>query len=242
MCAVKNLIMKKYLFLAIALLAFGACNKVKPIKEEIKYKVPTEAEAIDLGLPSGTLWAPYNIGAERPQDVGNYFAWGETTGYNEGKTIFNDKTYKWCQGTFTSLTKYNTDPKNGDVDNLTELELADDAAYVCWGSNWITPTNDQLKELVDPKNTTCSHTTMGKTAGMMIISNTNSNMLFIPFAGTYLDGDCYDLGEGGYYWSRDLSSYNTISAFSASGSEDGWCQDSWANRWSGLSVRAVINK
>ena len=90
-------------------------------------------EYVDLGLPSGTLWATCNIGASSPEDYGYYFAWGETEPYDEngGKTTFNWSTYKWCNGDYNKITKYcdnSSYGNNGFTDGKTELDPDDDAA------------------------------------------------------------------------------------------------------------------
>ena len=105
---------------------------------------PDEHEWVDLGLPSGTLWATCNVGADNPEDYGDYFAWGET----EPKVIYNWSTYKWCNGSVNTMTKYCTDSGYGTVDNKTELDPADDAATVNWGTSWRMPTLEQLDELL----------------------------------------------------------------------------------------------
>ncbi|MCI7430492.1 MAG: hypothetical protein MSS84_06410, partial [Bacteroidales bacterium] len=68
---------------------------------------------VDLGLPSGTKWATCNVGASTPEEYGNYYAWGETT----PKAYYDWSTYKWCNGSKTTLTKYNTSSSYGTVDN-----------------------------------------------------------------------------------------------------------------------------
>ena len=93
-----------------------------------------EVASVDLGLPSGTLWASCNVGATKPEEYGDYFAWGETKGYNSGKTTFNWDTYF-----DSSFNKYNLSG------GLTELALEDDAAYVNWGSNWRMPSFDHAR-------------------------------------------------------------------------------------------------
>ena len=81
-------------------------------------------EWVDLGLPSGTKWATCNVGATKPEEYGNYYAWGET----ETKTTYNWSTYKWCNGSAETQTKYCTNSDYGTVDNKTVLDLEDDAA------------------------------------------------------------------------------------------------------------------
>ncbi len=162
---------------------------------------------VDLGLPSGTLWATMNVGASKPEEYGDYFAWGETEGYNSGKTsFFFLESYKWCKGSSNTMTKYCTDSSygyNGFMDKKTELDPEDDAAYVNWGSKWRMPTYDQLKELRDQ----CSWTwmTINNVKGYLV-EGKNCNAVFLPAAGyrsnTWLNG----AGSGGNYWSRTLNS------------------------------------
>lgn len=104
---------------------------------------PYDHEWVDLGLPSGTLWATCNIGASSPEESGDYFAWGETA----PKETYNWETYKWCNDRDNTVTKYCTTDIYGTVDNKTELDLEDDAAYVNWGSSWRMPSMEQIKEL-----------------------------------------------------------------------------------------------
>ena len=94
---------------------------------------------VDLGLPSGTLWAAYNVGAEAPEEYGDYFAWGET----QPKNDYSWATYKYSVGDKYHLTKYCNVAEFGNegfVDNLFFLQPTDDAATVNWGGNWRTPT------------------------------------------------------------------------------------------------------
>ena len=161
-------------------------------------------EYVDLGLPSGTLWATCNIGASSPEDYGDYFAWGETTGRNSGKTNFAWSNYKYCNGSYNNLTKYCTLSSCGTVDNLTELELSDDAAYVNWGSNWRMPSYDQITELINSNYTTTTWTTQNGVYGRRITSKSNGNSLFLPAAGYRYDTLINVAGSGGFYWSRTL--------------------------------------
>ena len=114
---------------------------------------------VDLGLPSGTLWATCNVGAETPEGYGDYYAWGET----EPKTTYNWSTYQYANGTSLDdlqLTKYCSQfffGYDGFTDNLTTLLPEDDAATVNWGAGWCMPTADQWGELLD--NTSIAWTT-----------------------------------------------------------------------------------
>ena len=99
------------------------------------------------------------------------------------------------------------------MDNLTELELSDDAAYVCWGHMWTMPSKEQFEELINSSYTTTSWTTQNGVNGRLITSKSNGNSIFLPAAG-YYSGSSLDYGGSfGYYWSRTLSSSSTSSAY-----------------------------
>lgn len=176
----------------------------------VVYVIQNEDELyVDLGLPSGTLWATMNVGATSPEDYGDYFAWGETEGYNSGKTTFDLSAYKWCKGTETSMTKYcnnSRDGYNGFTDNKTELDPEDDAANVNWGSDWRMPSKEQLSELVNSDNTSTEWTTVNGVNGRKITSKSNGNSIFLPAAGFYVEWSLVNAGSDGYYWSRTLGS------------------------------------
>ena len=158
-------------------------------------------EYVDLGLPSGTLWATCNIGASSPEDYGDYFAWGETT----TKSTYNWSTYKYCNGSNTTMTKYCTNSSCGTVDNKTELDLSDDAAYVNWGSQWRMPSKAQFTELINSSYTTTTWTTQNGKYGRKITSKSNGNSMFLPAAGCRYDASRVLAGSYGHYWSRSLT-------------------------------------
>ncbi len=152
-----------------------------------------EHEWVDLGLPSGTLWATCNIGADSPEEYGEYFAWGET----EPKEYYDWSTYKWCNGSKNTLTKYCTNSNYGTVDNKTELEPEDDAAYVNWGPSWRMPTLEQYKELLS--KCYCIWSSNG-----FHVMGPNGNTLFLPNAGNRLNESINGVESCGRYWSRTL--------------------------------------
>ena len=197
-------------------------------------ETPISHEWVDLGLPSGTLWATTNIGATNPEDYGDYFAWGET----EPKDVYDWGIYKWCNGSYNTMTKYCTNSSygyNGFMDNLTELDPEDDAATVKWGAEWRTPSLDQMQELMD--NCTSEWTTRNGVNGRLFTSNINDASLFLPAAG-FRERELLSAGTYGYSWSRTLYSSYPGSAYSlnfASGDVD-WYDD---GRVHGRSVRAV---
>jgi len=191
-------------------------------------------EYVDLGLPSGTLWATCNVGASSPEDYGDYFAWGETA----PKDNYNWSTYKWSNGSYTTMTKYCTSSSygyNGFVDNKTELDPEDDVAYVNWGPSWRMPTTEQQRELYE--NCSSVWTTQNGVNGRLF-TGPNGNTLFLPAAG-YRWGESLDVaGSWGSYWSRTLLSYGPCYAcdlYFGSGTV-GWGS---FYRGYGFAVRAV---
>jgi len=161
-------------------------------------------EYVDLGLPSGTLWATCNIGANSPEEYGDYFAWGETQGYLSGIKIFSWETYKWCNGSSNTLTKYNNVEEFGFRDNKAKLGFDDDCAYVNWGTNWRLPSHVQLEELINRNYTTTEWTTLNGVFGYKITSKTNGNSIFMPAAGYRDNSSLKKDGTYGYYWSSIL--------------------------------------
>ena len=140
-----------------------------------------EPEYVDLGL--SVKWATFNVGATSPEDYGDYFAWGDT----EPKENYNWATYKWCEGTDKTMTKYCSDSNygnNGFTDNKMELDLSDDAAHANWGGNWRMPTDAELTELRE--QCTWTWTTQDGVNGYKVTSKTSGytdKSIFLPAAG-----------------------------------------------------------
>ena len=163
-------------------------------------------EYVDLGLPSGTLWATCNVGASKPEEYGNYYAWGETT----TKSNYDWSTYKWCRGSYDSQTKYNTRSDYGTVDNRTVLEMSDDAARANWGGDWRMLTTEEWKELHD--KCTWTWTTQGGKNGYCV-TWPNGKSMFLPAAGYRHGTSLYGAGSGGRYWSSSLCSSSPSGAY-----------------------------
>lgn len=168
-------------------------------------------EYVDLGLPSGTLWATCNVGAETPEGFGDYFAWGET----RPKDVYDWGSYKYGDSINHrfELTKYCTDMlygQNGFVDSLTVLEPADDAATANWGADWRMPTRREWEELF--ATTTIVWTTQNGVGGRLL-TGPNGNSIFLPAAGYRMDGDCVG-PELGIYWSSSVHTDFTIRGWS----------------------------
>ncbi len=162
-------------------------------------------QAVDLGL--SVKWANINIGANAPEESGDYFAWGET----EPKDYYDWETYKWCNGSKNTMTKYCTTSLDGTVDDKTTLDLEDDAAHANWGGTWRMPTHDEFTEL----RTKCSWewTTRNGVNGQKV-TGPNGNSIFLPAAGFRYDNSFNLAGSTGYYWSSSLRKFYNDSAYS----------------------------
>lgn len=193
----------------------------------------TVPEYVDLGL--SVIWAAFNIGATTPEQYGDYYAWGET----KTKSDYCWSTYKWCHGSYTTQTKYNTKSSYGTVDNKTTLDATDDVAHVKWGGNWRMPTKAEQDEL--RTNCTWTWTTLNGVNGYRVTSKKTGytdRSIFLPAAGCRDGTSLYDAGSGGYYWSSSLRTDGPGGAWNinfGSGHAD-WYN---SNRLYGRSVRPV---
>ena len=134
-----------------------------------------KVEYVDLGLPSGNLWAKCNLGASSPEAYGDYYAWGEV----EPKQEYTKSNHKWYKEGAPSqgFTKYNNE------DGKLTLEDEDDAVIQKLGNGWRTPTLADFRELTNQKYTTIEKTTLNGVAGYQITSKKNKKSIFIPCAG-----------------------------------------------------------
>lgn len=167
--------------------AYAVNNKGTAYGEEVIFTTLSlnGHEYVDLGL--SVKWATMNVGASKPEDYGDYFAWGET----EPKDYYDLSTYKWYNSLDSTLTKYCI------VSLDTRLELNDDAAYINWGGAWRMPTYDELIELCN--ECTWEETTLNGVKGYKVISKSNNNSIFLPAAGiSWRDLNQGTLGAGVY--------------------------------------------
>lgn len=196
----------------------------------------------------GLKWATMNIGANSVTDYGQYFQWGDTTGYvaaNVGSSGTTDKKqFNWVDYKFsggrtspgnTGMTKYNS------TDGKTELDKCDDAARANWGGAWRMPTLEECAFLEDYVNTAWTTDYQGSgVAGKICTDKTDSSkVLFFPAAGYCNNGSVSNVGNYGYYWSTSILSDIKV----------GWRLNLWSfpgpftsysNRHYGIPVRAVI--
>ena len=192
------------------------------IRQKVQKKNPYDA--IDLRLPSGTLWCSHNVGTQKPEEYGDYFAWGET----EPKKEYTWDTYRFINK--NNFTKYN------DKDNKTQLDLEDDVAHVILGGDWHMPTKEQMQELID--ETTSKWITQNGVKGRLF-TGSNGNSIFIPAAG-YHYGFYYEyVRMNCILWSSTLSKHplNSYYLFFASEGINIYCID----RFYGYPVRGVIS-
>ena len=199
--------MKKLFYLLSLLLAalLVSCSSAETDnKDADDVKEPSTSDRInpanghayvDLGL--SVKWATCNVGANAPEEYGDYFAWGET----KPKDCYDWSTYKWCNGSNTTLTKYCTDSDYGTVDNKTVLDLADDAAHANWGGAWRMPTKEEQQELQN--NCTWTWTTQNGVDGYTVKSKINGKSIFLPLAGE-CSGFAQSPFDFGRYWSSSV--------------------------------------
>ena len=224
----------------------------KKAKEEADRKAFNGHEWIDLGL--SVKWAAYNLGADSPEDPGDYFAWGETI----PKQSYQWNNYKFCinsdsvreerikhpflkslfgkkKADIHIFSKYNIEEVHGTVDNKVNLELCDDAARANWGGKWRMPTDAEWTELL----TKCTWiwTTEGGKNGYKVTSKTNGNSIFLPAAG-YRDTGLHYVGVFGYYRSSSLDTEFPSRAWYVFFSSDS-VYGGHGDRYYGHSIRPV---
>ena len=215
---------------AIGLVFFTSCESSI---EENGVGKHNDHEYVDLGLPSGLKWATCNVGADSPEDYGDYFAWGEV----ESKKTYNWSTYKY--GTdYDQLTKYCSDSnygKDGFTDNKTVLDPEDDAATANWGGEWRMPTKAEQDELRN--NCTWTWITQSGVNGYKV-TGPNGNSIFLPYAGFMAEGTLINAGSYGFFWSSSFDTDYPKYAYDVRFDSDyvGW---DYYYRFYGQSVRPV---
>ena len=205
---------------------------------------------VDLGLPSGTMWAKCNVGATVPEAAGDYFAWGEV----ETKSDYTSITYKYAAGSLegeqdydalAGVSKYNTSFTMGKVDNRKVLEPEDDAAHVNMGGAWRMPTIEEWTELLT--YCTMKATKINEVMGYTFTAQ-NGNSIFIPSVGLrygeiqMFNGPIESMIFG-FYWSSSLCTEDcSMAQYVHTGNAQSTTPLGFSYRFYGQSVRAVFKK
>lgn len=167
---------------------YSAVNSITTMGEKPQNTLINGHKFVDLGLPSGLLWARTNVGASSSSDDGDYFAWGET----KSKSYYDWNTYKWG----SSCSKYNSS------DGKKTLDAEDDAATVNWGAPCRMPDFSEFEELYNKCDWSWKSNYKG-TSGYLV-TGPNGNTIFFPASGIRYDDVLEDHGSYGNYWSRSL--------------------------------------
>lgn len=162
---------------------------IGPVEDEPNTSCPdsNHPHMIDLGLPSGTKWACCNVGASKPEDYGDYYAWGET----QPKEVYNWRTYIHCDGSEGTFHDIGSDIAGTQYD----------AATANWGAPWRMPSKEQFEELIS--NCTSVWTTENGVNGRRF-TGTNGTTIFLPAAGFRAISDLHRAGSYGYYYSSTI--------------------------------------
>jgi hypothetical protein len=195
-----------------------------------------EEDFVDLGLPSGTLWAKCNLGAEKETDFGLFFQWGDTHGYSDvGENQFKRNDYKWDNS--GNISKYN------ETDNKLVLDNEDDPVFAATNGKFKSPTQEQLQELINhTDHEWIENFEESGVNGMMFINkNDDTKYIFIPAAGDCYAGSHHGVGSWGYVWSASRYMSNAYGA---------WYMYFYAgdfhmnvfSRCSGYSVRGILRE
>lgn len=196
-------------------------------------------EYVDLGL--SVKWATCNVGASKPEEYGDYYAWGET----ETKSTYNWSTYKYCNGSSSTMTKYcskSSYGNNGFTDSKTTLEMSDDVARSKWGGSWRMPTKDEFSELSNSDNCTWTWTTRNGINGYLVTSKKSGHegaSIFLPATGFRNDTNLDYVGSLGNYWSSSLLTDYPNYARNLFFNSDNNYFTNYYSRYHGLSVRPV---
>ena len=216
--------------------------------EGVHYSCGVEAEDpnyVDLGLPSGTLWAKCNVGAENEWEYGKYFQWGDTVGRTADEA--ESKPCDWSTAPFNNGSSSYDEAYFASVKDTVcpngVLASEYDAVHVHMGGNQRMPTTADTEELVN--NTTNEWVTDYKDSGVngrLFTSKTNGNTLFIPAVGFCYNGSVYSVGSEGYVWSSSLFSSNPNGAYSLYFLSSSVSHQDFDDRCYGCSVRGVKSK
>ena len=208
-------------------------TRMAPVAVTLAPPGPATPEYVDLGL--SVKWATFNVGANKPEEGGEYFAWGETA----PKTQYDWTTYLWCNGDYNNLTKYCSQYSYGQVDSKKTLEPGDDAAAELWGGTWRMPTNEDWGDLID--NCKWQWTTENGVNGYRVTSKVSGHTdksIFLPAAGEKAETSLSAVGSEGVYWSSNTVSGMSFYAYYLSFTSGG-VETNGTARYFGFPVRPV---
>ncbi|MBQ9548770.1 MAG: hypothetical protein IJV01_06415 [Bacteroidales bacterium] len=194
--------MKHLAMVLVALTAAAFAASAQEISRE---------QLVDLGL--SVKWSGWNLGANAPEELGGLYAWGEL----EEKEVYDLSTYKWCKGSYRTMTKYCTDEQWGVNDGKTELDPEDDVVRVKWGGKWRMPTNAEMDELLVKAKWTG---TVYKGVNGFKVVGPNGKAIFFPFAGDRYNKKLDLVNMAGIYWTSSIdriSPYTTAGMYILSG-------------------------
>ena len=215
---------------------------IKPLGS-VNLITATRYTAVDLGLPSGRLWANMNVGAEKETDYGLYFQWGDTIGYNDA----SHSTWATCPGNGGNSDYNAASIEAWDAANLksvTGMETSTkilmpkvDAATVNMGSKWRMPTMEDCVELFE--NTNKELAVIDGVKGRKFINKSDaSKYIFLPFAGGAAEGSFGAQGLEGLVWSSSVYSDSPANAYGVSAGESSSGVGA-GYRYDAMSVRGV---
>jgi len=218
----KNLLALSIALISFSALVFSGCEKEDPdaiqmdtVNKGIQIIEGADGkqyEVVDLGLPSGNLWATCNMGASSPEKTGSFYAWGEV----ETKEEFSWRNYRWSEGNDLDITKYYTEDRGNYSrvgDQKTQLEIADEAPYAVMGQGWRLPSDTDFRELLTTRNCTVKWCKLNGVGGYLFTSvrkGYEGNSIFLPLSGMNDSTKPRFEGEYGWYWCNTLYlNYNT---------------------------------
>ena len=204
-------------------------------KEKNAFTLATSG-AVDMG--TSVKWAAYNLGATKPEEYGDYYAWGET----QTKSNYRWSTYRWCNGDYNKLTKYCPTDKTdywdgeGTPDGKAVLDLEDDAARANWSGTWRMPTDEEWTELRE--SCAWEWTNLESTNGYKVYCFESGNSIFLPAAGFRVNYELSSVGSTGDYWSSSLYTGDPDSARRLYFTSDNFYRG-YSDRLHGFSIRSV---
>ena len=214
--------------------SYTTSNTSYPVRLVYPYE---NYEYVDLGL--SVKWAKMNVGAEKPEQYGDYFGWGEKV--TKDKYSYTDYTFTINGYSYSNVTfsKYNNNEIYGTVDNKTKLDISDDVARQKWGGSWRMPTKEEYEELIN--NCTWTWTTFNGVVGYKVTSKKagyEDRFIFLPAAGGKNEINTVYVGSYGFYWSSTLNTDYPYSAWRLDSSLGGY-NTGYIDRYSGLPIRPV---